>query len=81
VATEGTVSALGDGYTVRIDDASTVLKEAVVVAAMVVDAIDGNCTAMAPRRGDRRHRTPVGAWLAGRRPALAAEGRRCDRSF
>jgi len=34
--------SLKDKYSVRIDDASTVPKEAVLVAAMVVDAIEGN---------------------------------------
>ncbi len=34
--------SLKDKYSVRIDDASTVPKEAVLAAAMVVDAIEGN---------------------------------------
>ncbi|EMA38438.1 LURP-one-related/scramblase family protein [Halococcus hamelinensis] len=34
--------SLRDEYTVRIDDASDVPKEAVVAAAMVIDAIEGN---------------------------------------
>jgi len=34
--------SLKDKYSVRIDDASSVPREAVVVAAMVVDAIEGN---------------------------------------
>ncbi len=34
--------SLKDTYVVRIDDASTVPKEAVLAAAMVVDAIEGN---------------------------------------
>jgi len=39
---DGKFSAVKDTYTVRIDDTSTVPKEAVLVAAMVVDAIEGN---------------------------------------
>jgi uncharacterized protein YxjI len=34
--------SLKDEYVVRIDDASTVPKEAIVAAAMVIDAIEGN---------------------------------------
>lgn len=39
---DGEFSPLKDKYSVRIDDASTVPEEAVLVAAMVVDAIEGN---------------------------------------